>query len=426
MTSSESVQHRKIKEVICQKLREWTGATLPEYQSSGHELDVFAVTSNGISICAEIIWTSTRSNFFRDMTLIQASDADVKLVIVSPKILRNDKYRRAFEKVAISQRRLNFAMYGEFIDGEKIITNPNYLEIEFKNMILDLLKHVQIRGKAVGIRAKFEPPKPTPADEIDEQLSSNLFPVEKYPSTIFVSPTNFTSATAIYRECGDRIKPYPFLLKRRKLYTFNDLRKTSSPFSGIISKDEITMEKVSDWMQDDSKRNDLMYLFNLSLMKYCRRRGVDHDKAHQRFVCRLRRGQTSRFFTWRRKMRVTPRVIAQCMKDKDGNTLFCKHYAARLRFMMIDNNIFLRISPTITFTSDGYHPFRSPKLASLMSRYVSKQYNSEYLDLVRFWGKFLSKLDALISIPTGETTIEIDSSPLLTPVGVGIAEEREA
>ena len=125
-------------------------------------------------------------------------------------------------------------------------------------------------------------------------------------------------------------------------------------------------------------------------------------------------------------MRVTPRVITQCVKDNYGNILFCKHYAARLRFMMIDNNIFLRISPTITFTSDGYHPIRSPKLASLMSRYVSKQYNSEYLDLVRFWGKFLSKLDTRISIPAGETIIEIDSSPLLTPVGVGITEEREA
>lgn len=426
MTSSESVQHRKIKEAICQKLKEWTGATLREYQSSGHILDVFAVTSIGISIYVEIIWSSSRSNFFRDMTLIQASDADVKLVVVSPKILSNDKYRRAFEKVAISQRRLNFAMYGEFIDGEKIINNPNFLETEFKSIILDLLKSVQIRGKAVGTRAKFEPPKPTSADEIEEQLSSNLFPVKKYPSTIFVSPTSFTSALAIYRKCGGKIRPYPFLPKRKKLYTFNDLRETPSPFSEIISKDEITLERVSDWMRDESRKSDLMYLLNLSLEKYCRRRGMDYIKKYQRFVCRLQRGQGTRFFTWKPKTRVVPRIIAQCMTGKEGNLLFCKHYAAELRFMIIDDNIFLRIAPTITFTSDGYHFIRSPKLASLMSRYLSHQYNNQYLELVRFWGKFLSKLDTRISIPAGDTTIEIDSNPLLTPVGVGIAEERGA
>jgi len=359
------------------------------------------------------------------MTLIQASDADVKLVVVSPKVLRNDKYRREFEKVAISQRRLNFAMHGEFIDGEKII-DPDFLETEFKSIVLDLLKRVQMRGKVVGTRARFEPPKPASVDEIEEQLSSNLFPVKKYPSTIFASPTNFTSAIAIYRECGDRIKPYPFLPKRKKLYTFNDLRKTSTPFSRIISENEITMEKVSDWMQDDNKRNDLMYLLNLSLERYCRRRGMDYIKKYQRFVCRLQREQSTRFFTWKPKTRFVPRIIAQCVTGRKGNILFCKHYAAELRFMIIDDNIFLRIAPTMAFTSDGYHPISSPKLASLMSRYLSHQYNNQYLELVRFWGKFLSKLDTWITIPAGDTTIEIDSNPLLMSVGVGIAEEKGA
>ena len=132
MTPSESSQHRRIKNIIYAKLKEWTGATLEEYPSSGHELDVYAVTRVGISIYVEIIWTSSRTNFLRDMLMIQTSDADVKLVVVSPEILTNDEFQRQFEKVAISQRRLNFAVHGSFIDGDRILNEHEYLETELK------------------------------------------------------------------------------------------------------------------------------------------------------------------------------------------------------------------------------------------------------------------------------------------------------
>ena len=425
MTSSESLQHRKIKEIICEKLKEWTGATLQEYQSSGHELDVFAVTPTGISIYVEIIWSSSRSNFFRDMTMIQSSDADVKLVVVSPRVLSNEKYQREFEKVAISQRRLNFAMYGDFIDGERMLNEPDYLETEIKGVVLGLLKHVQTRGKVMRSRVQFEPPKPSSADEIGEHLLSNLFPVKKYPSTIFVSPTSVRYVREVYEKLGREIEKHPFLLKSKKLYTFDDLRKSSSPFLPIISKDEIARENFSDWVYDGNRRNDLLYLFNTALRKYCQNRGLHYYKKRDRFVCLLRNGRTN-FFRWRPETKFVTRRIAELVKGKEGDVLYCRHYAASLRFMLLDNDLFLKIEPTMTFTYNGYRSIRSTKLASLMSRYLSKQYNSEYLSIVRFWGKFLSKLDVTISIPAGEEAIEIDSRPIATPVSVGIAKEKGA
>jgi len=423
MPSSESIQHRKIKERICEKLKKWTGATLQEYPSSGHKLDVFAVTPTGISIYVEIIWSSSRTNFFRDMTMIQASDANVKLVVVSPKILTNEEFQRQFEKIAISQRRLNFAMHGSFIDGERILNEPDYLEIELKRIVLGLLSQVKIRGKAVGAPVEFEPPEPTTASEVEEQLLSNLFPVKKYPTTIFVSPTNIGSAKEAYKELGLKIKELPFLPKNKKLYTFDDLKQPSSPFLPIIATKQITEEKVSDWIQDSTKRNDLIYLLNLALKKYCESRGLHYNKKHRRFVCPLEDGRT-RFFAWKAGTKHVTRKIATCIKGEEGNILYCKHYAANLRFMFLDYDLFLKISPTMTFTYDGSRSIRSPKLASLMSRYLSKQYNIQYLNLVRFWGKFLSKLDVAISIPVGKESIEIMSEPVATPISVGIEKER--
>ena len=94
--------------------------------------------------------------------------------------------------------------------------------------------------------------------------------------------------------------------------------------------------------------------------------------------------------------------------------------------MFIDDDIYLKISPTITFTYDGNKPIRSRKLASLMSRYLSKQFNSQYFDLVRFWGKFLSRLDKTISIPMGRESLEIEAEPIGTLIDVGIKNDRGA
>jgi len=74
----------------------------------------------------------------------------------------------------------------------------------------------------------------------------------------------------------------------------------------------------------------------------------------------------------------------------------------------------------MVFTYDGERPIRSIELADLMSRYLSKQYNSQYLDLVRFWGKFLSRLDRVIAIPIGEEKIEISSIPTGVSTDFGI------
>lgn len=422
MSTSESSQHKKIKEIIVEKLKEWTGATLQEYQSSGHELDVFAVTQAGISVYVEIIWASSQLNFFRDMTMVQESDANVKIVVASPKVISNIDYQRKFEKVAISQRRFNIAMHGSLIDGQRILDDSNYLETEFKTIILSLVNQVSVRGKVVGVKLELEPPKLKATAETEVQLVANLFPVKKYPETIFLSPTMIKSAREAYEKLGDKIGSIPFLPKNGKLYTFDNLGN-SSPFLPIISKKEISKEKVVDWTEDSIKRNDLIFLFNFGLKKYCENRGLYFDKKHHRFICLLDNESTN-FFGWKPHEKFDYREIAKLVKGRNGQILYCKHYAADMSFMFLDEEVFLKIEPTMVFTYDGHRPIRSSKLASLMSRYLSKQYNSEHLDLVRFWGKFLSKLDLTISIPIGKETIEIDSNPTEVITNVETAKEE--
>lgn len=139
----ETEEHKTLKELLCNKFQEWYGPSLTEYQSTGHELDVFAVTPDGISICVEIIWSNTFTNFLRDMNLVLQSDADVKIAVVNPEILSRKKCVREFTKIAISQRRIGVNFFGELIDGQKMLDSPRFLNHEFKEIVSTLIEETR-------------------------------------------------------------------------------------------------------------------------------------------------------------------------------------------------------------------------------------------------------------------------------------------
>jgi len=53
---SETKEHLRLKQIMCQKLEEWFGVSITEYPSSGHELDVISISTNGVKLMVEIIW----------------------------------------------------------------------------------------------------------------------------------------------------------------------------------------------------------------------------------------------------------------------------------------------------------------------------------------------------------------------------------
>ncbi len=139
MRIPETGEHKTLKQLLVAKLKEWFGASMPEYFSVGHELDVFAVTPDGISIYVEIVWSSSKTHFLQDINMIQQSDADVKVMIGSTEVINNDAFKREFDKVVITQLRSGKTIYSEILDGNKILddvrhTNSNLKKI-FKRLV---------------------------------------------------------------------------------------------------------------------------------------------------------------------------------------------------------------------------------------------------------------------------------------------------
>jgi hypothetical protein len=137
----ETAEHKGIKEKMKQLLSTWfSGVSTKEHPYSGQELDCFDALYNGVTIMVEVIWTKSPTNFYKDLDIIQNADAKIKIVIVNPKILQNEKLLRHFEKVRISQILQGHLMTG-LLDGHRFMKEYKY-KFWVKEIIQEFLTHI--------------------------------------------------------------------------------------------------------------------------------------------------------------------------------------------------------------------------------------------------------------------------------------------
>jgi hypothetical protein len=135
----ESEEHGRIKEIVLKKLKEVYGTGLTEYPQGGQINDVYVVTQNQGEIFVENIWTSTRSNFQRDLNILHRSPANIKILIASPEIVKDGKLCREFEKTRMSETKRGIAV-SNMIDGSKILNEPKFVDEEFPRIVRELVR----------------------------------------------------------------------------------------------------------------------------------------------------------------------------------------------------------------------------------------------------------------------------------------------
>ena len=121
------------------KLRGIYGTGLSEYPDSGQINDVYVISPNQIEIFVENVWTSTKSNFQRDLNILHRSKADVKILIVNPKILEDVSLLREFEKTKMSEIRRGVAI-SDMIDGSLVLSPPQTANNKFVEIVQGLVE----------------------------------------------------------------------------------------------------------------------------------------------------------------------------------------------------------------------------------------------------------------------------------------------
>lgn len=140
----ESPEHHNLKKLLENKMKEWFGASISEYPSAGHDLDVFAITPSKVSIYIEIIWSHSKAQFLSDINMLQQSDANIKLVVASKEILVNRYMVREFTNTVIAQRKEGKVIHYEMLDGLRILNDNKYVDETLRTLILNMMEQVKL------------------------------------------------------------------------------------------------------------------------------------------------------------------------------------------------------------------------------------------------------------------------------------------
>ncbi len=260
------------------------------------------------------------------------------------------------------------------------------------------------------------------ADNVSEQLASNLFPLMKYPKLIWSAPTWAKTPAEVYDHLSRLlIGVLPtFVLRENRIFCFWDLNEPECPFNELISSDGIGSVGINSWHGDKDKWNWFMELLNRALKNYCSHLNLRFDKEHNRFYFTPDHGK-DRIVEWTPTVgKPRKRTVAKRYVKGVNGEFFWAHQAARLRFISLGDDVYLKIETGWTFTQDGRTPLPSDRMSSISTKWMHDEYNPSLLTHIRFWAYYLSVGLDRIKIPTGSTMLDISSVPVTTKINAGI------
>jgi len=261
------------------------------------------------------------------------------------------------------------------------------------------------------------------ADMVKEQLVSNLLPIKSYPELIWRSNTSvlflrdvYSHMSAIYRA---EMMP-TFTLKENSLLSFWDPSDTNCPFRGLLSASiDARPDQTKTWLRDEEKRYWLVEMLNRSLRHHCKWLGLQSDEKRKRWYFTPDKGG-DRIVPWDTGKRRSKRTVVRKYTKKASGEIFWAHLTVIPRFVSLGQNLFLRLEPTWTFTTDGYNLIPPEKRTSISTKWMFDEYNPSLFYHLRFWTFILARGMENIGINTGNSRLEVFGTPATTEMNYGV------
>ena len=252
-----------------------------------------------------------------------------------------------------------------------------------------------------------------------ESLVSNLFPVARYPTTIWSDFTPMRTKREVWNTLSKKVPP--FILRSGRLYSFYPTTAQDNPFRGVLNHSDPQEERPLDWLKDSNRSRWLIEMFNSALREHCYHLRIRTPPGeHEPFFCPLWQSKP-RVFRWSPKSR--PRVLSKIIHHTTLGTVGV-HYAARLRFMNVGGDAFLQVEPAWFFTTNGITPIAGEHMGRLSTKWGGKEKNKTVLKHVLMWGLLLANRQNRISVWLGPQNLELFQVPAHSRIPVGIADDQ--
>lgn len=264
------------------------------------------------------------------------------------------------------------------------------------------------KSKVAGY-AKVSPPR------IDfdrkERLFTNLLPIRTLPETLYFGTTRRKSRGNIRDEIEGFVPPY--CISDGRLYSFSDLADEDCSLNKFCVG-KVATTPTSEWINDDERVNDFVFLLNQLLGKHVSRCGVRYNPEFGRNYF-PRENPTDQAFK-RKWTSVRTGVSDERTVVKYyeyGQDKFWRHLASETSFDRFGGAWFLRIVPKYFFTEDGEKPCDGELVGPYTTSLKADEHNSQVLNHVLFWADVLSLQKPSIDVQLdGKSVMLIDKMPL--------------
>jgi len=248
-------------------------------------------------------------------------------------------------------------------------------------------------------------------DRVNDFVLGNLLPVENYPATVWMAPTDA-------REPKDVRKLVPeaasFGLHEKQLLTFADLTIEVEPLRRVIDETRITSHAVGEWKDDQVRWRWIVSLFNRCLRAHFGGLPIRRDSKGRYFFL----PKEGKARVWQNGS--DPERTVADEKTTSSGEVFWVHHAARLAFQTLGESIFLCIEPCYVFTENGTKPLEGRSVGPLSIKWGGKERNAAILRHIAFWGRTMTKRGTKIEITTGGVPITISAIPAFARTTFGI------
>jgi hypothetical protein len=296
-----------------------------------------------------------------------------------------------------------------------------------ENLVLFCVEHHRIvdhnpRIFSVEVLAKYKAdhearlaPKelrvPPPAFETDP-VDLSLLPVSALPDTVWTATSLFRTGAEVREHLPRprRDQVLPFALVKGDVWAFHDLADPGGPFKETVDPNAAAKLDVAALLASDDA-TIYVWLLNGALREALLRRGVRHDRRHDRFYFlpdheTITRRVAAKTKTGRNQY--AKKVVRQEAERSENPPDVWWHLAAQLRFEQFAPGSWgLTIRPEFHLTKDGREPLEPRRVGRKVTKRKSRMYNEGYFDAVHFWRYFLLDGKARVDLTVGRQAITV-------------------
>jgi hypothetical protein len=203
----------------------------------------------------------------------------------------------------------------------------------------------------------------------------------------------------------------PFVLSKSEVWAFHELTDAKGPFKEAVDASAAEKLDATALLKSDD-RNIYVWLLNAALREALLRRGVRHDRDHDRYYFlpdheMITRRVEAKTKTGRNQS--AKKVVRQEGERSDTPRDVWWHLAAQLRFEQFAPSSWgLTIRPEFHLTKDGREPLDPRRVGRKITKRKSRMYNEGYFDAVHFLRYFLLDGKPRLILPVGTQTISVD------------------